>query len=257
MPNPGDAARIDRLGTWRTLLLGAALFAPVTLYALIERQSRRLDALAQHGKAVEAAVTGVSRDNAITYYAYRVEGIEHDWNVDRADAPYAPGETFTASYLPEDPRLSRPWLDPARTAADAARGRSGAWKGALGLAAFFGVFAAAVHVDLRRARSGVPAAPPSQRSYRRRLAITAGVMAVAFAGIGGLHARDALAKGESVAPVLIALGVAAAIVAALFIPAVRHGPAAAQQRSTRIMRWALPLMLFLAALRLLFFLVNR
>lgn len=257
MPTPVDPARVDRLSTWRTLLVGAMVLAPITLYAMIERQSRRLDALAERGRPTEAMVTGVSRDGGITYYSYRVDGIEHDWNVDRADAPQAPGETFVASYLPEDPKLSRPWHDRARTAADAAKGRAFAWKACLGLAAFFGVFAAAVHVDLRRARSGIAPAPPSLPTYRRRLGITAIVVAVLIATIGGFHARDALSKGQSLVPVFVALGIGAAICAAVFIPAARQGPAAAQERSTRILRWAVPVMIFLAALRLLLFLLSR
>ncbi|MEJ7730996.1 MAG: hypothetical protein WKG00_17485 [Polyangiaceae bacterium] len=241
----------------RTFLAAAALLFPLALFTLITRQSSRLEALADHGRATEAYVTGVSRDGRFTHYAYRVHGIEHDWNVARADAPYALGERFTASYLPEDPALTRPWVDPPRAAAEATAGRSVAWKAALGLATLLGIFAAAVHVDLHRARAGVPAAPPDLRTYRRRLVVSSVVLAIAFALVSGLHARDAVAKGESLAPVFIAMAIAVAIVAAIFIPAARHGPAAAQLRSARILRWAVPLAIGVALVRLVIMLVSR
>jgi hypothetical protein len=252
----GDPARIARLTRWRTFLAAAALLVPFALFSLITRQARRLDALADHGRATEAYVTGVSNDGRFTHYAYRVDGIEHDWNVARTDAPFAPGERFTVSYLPEDPALTRPWVDPPRAAAEAAAGRSVAWKAALGLVTLFGLFAAAVHVDLRRARSGIPATPPDLPTYRRRLAVAAVIVAIAFALVSGLHARDALAKGESLAPVFIALGIAVGIVAAIFIPAARQGPVAAQLRSARILRWAVPLAIGVALVRLVILLVS-
>jgi hypothetical protein len=254
---PGDPARIARLTRWRTFLAAIAVLVPVALFTLVSRQSRRLDALAERGRATEAYVTGVSRDGSITHYAYRVDGIEHDSNVARADAPYALGERFTASYLPGDPALTRPWLDPPRAAAEAGAARSIGWKAALGLAALLGIFATAVHVDLRRARAGIPAAPPDLPTYRRRLAVAAVIVAIAFALVSGLHARDALAKGESLAPVFIALGIAVAIVAAIFIPAARQGPAAAKLRSARILRWAVPLAIGVALVRLVIVLVSR
>ena len=257
MTTPGDPARIARLTRWRPFLAAAAVLLPLALFSLITRQSRRLEALADHGRATEAYVTGVSGGGRFTHYAYRVHGIEHDWNVARADAPYALGERFTVSYLPEDPALTRPWVDPPRATAEAAAGRSVSWKAALGLATLLGTFAAALHVDLRRARAGIAVGPPSLRTYRRRLIVTSVVVAIGVALVSGLHARNALAKGESLAPVFIALAIAVGIVAAVFIPAARHGPAAAQLRSTRILRWAVPLAIGVALVRLVMLLVSH
>lgn len=243
-----DAARIRSLVRARAGLLVAGVVLPLALFGLFERQARRLDALAARGRPVEATVTAVTRDS--THYAYRVEGALHTWNVARRDAPYAPGETFVVTYLPGDAGLSRPTADRSVGAEEAARNRGFSRKVVLGLAVILLGIAGLAHRDLQRLRSGTMPDPTDPRVYRKRLWATSGVLLAVFALVSGLHARDALAKGESPWPVVIGLALAIAIVGGVFVVAGRAGPVHAKARLARAMRWIVPAAVALALLRL-------
>ncbi len=249
--------RVQSLVRWRAALLIAAVLLPGALFLLFERQARRLDALAAHGERVDAQVTGVSGDQGTTFYAYRVKGTEYTWNVARADAPFPVGASFPATYLPEDPSLSRPIADRSVAAAESAKNRRFSWKLVLGLAVTLLLFAGLVHRDLRRIRTGAPSELSAPTAYRRRLALTSLLLVPAFALIGGFHIRDALEKGESVLPGAIGLGVAVVIVGGVFFFAGRQGPIRARERSARILRWVAPIAAGIALLRLVAFLFGK
>jgi hypothetical protein len=93
------------------LLFGlGAVILPLALFGLFRRQELRLRALADHGRQSTAIVEEVAQSLEITYthYRYTVDGASYTWSVTRAEAPYAPGEPFVITYLPEVPSLSRP-----------------------------------------------------------------------------------------------------------------------------------------------------
>ena len=141
---------------WRLGFVGLAILISVGLHFLFERQAGRLDALADHGRATAARVTGASRQDGRTYveYAYSVEGVTYTWSVEQADAPYGLGETFTVIYLPESPSLTRPYAEKERAAAEASENRSFATKVIAGVFAFFAFNALLSEVKLRKLRGG-------------------------------------------------------------------------------------------------------
>lgn len=98
------AIATDSKARW---VFAALTLLPVVLALLFVRQERRLRALADHGRTTTATLTQVTRDGT-AHYRYEVEGVVHTWNLARRDLPLAPGETFSITYLPEDPSLSRP-----------------------------------------------------------------------------------------------------------------------------------------------------
>ncbi len=247
--------RAKQLTRWRAGLAIAAVVLPLTLLALFERQARRLDALAAEGATVQAVVTGVSRDGGTTHYAYRVNGIEYTWNVGRDDAPYARGESFPATYLPSDPSLSRPFADRSRAAVEAAGNRSYAWKVVLGLASFLGFFALLAHRDLRRLRRGAPSELSDPTAYRQRLMWTGGALLPVVVLIFGYQAQDALEKGESIVPVVLGVATVLAILGGIYLGVARKGPAEAQRRAAKVMRWVAPVAVGVALARLLLLLV--
>jgi hypothetical protein len=63
----------------RAVLFALAVLVPSGCHAAFERQARRLDALADHGVATTATVTG-SRAETVDY-AYVVDGANYTWNV--------------------------------------------------------------------------------------------------------------------------------------------------------------------------------
>jgi len=249
--------RAQSLIRWRAGLGIAAVALPLALFLVFERQARRLDGLATRGELVDAHVTGVSLDEGTTFYAYSVNGTEYTWNVARADAPYATGHVFPATYLPDDPTLSRPIADRTLAAREAERNRRFSWKAVLGLAATLALFAALTHRDLRRLRLGAPSELSDPRAYKRRLALTSIVLLPAFVLIGGFHIRDAMEKGESVLPGAIALCLAIALVGGVFFFAGRDGPMKARQQSARILRWVAPIATGVAILRLVALLFGK
>jgi len=128
--------RSHQRGRW--VITALAVLAPLALHALLERQARRLDVLAEHGRAGLATVTAVDRDASGTVdYEYTVGNARYDWSVRAVDAPGRPGETFPIRYLPEDPSFSRPGSDGGQAAREAASNRAFARKAELGVFLFF------------------------------------------------------------------------------------------------------------------------
>lgn len=93
----------------RAIFAALAVIVPLTLGFLFKRQENRLRALADHGRTTAATVTAVTtQDGTNTHYRYAIDGLDYTWNVNQKEAPFAPGERFDITYLPEDPSLSRP-----------------------------------------------------------------------------------------------------------------------------------------------------
>ncbi|MGC4086373.1 MAG: hypothetical protein QM756_00470 [Polyangiaceae bacterium] len=253
---PDFPSRARSAARFRNGLIVAGLVLPAVLFFLFERQATRLDALARHGAAVSAVVSAVS-ERGVTSYAYRVDGVTYSWSAARAEAPFAPGDTFAATYLPEDPSLSRPISEPALAAREAAANRSLAWKVSLGLALVLFLTAWLTQRDVRRLQAGESRQPLDAAAYRRRLVSSGVPIAVAVAAMSGLHIRDALARGESVAPVLLALGLSLLLVGALFLKAARLGPMKVGEWSSLLLRWVVPLAGAAALLRLVMLLSKR
>lgn len=255
-PSPVNTeTRLATLARWRTVLAILAVVVPTALFSLIERQARRLDALAAHGQAIEATVTGVSRDGNTADYAYRVGGHEYTWSAGRVEAPFAVGRTFSVTYLPDDPSLSRPIPDRRLASVEAAKNRRIAWKACAGIGLVLLVLAALAQRDLRRLRAGAPSAARDPREYRRSLKLRALALLPFLVAIGAYGVDDARARGESIIPGLSALLLLGALLGGVFYYAGRAGPARAQVQSRRALRWLAPLALGVALLRLIAFLV--
>ena len=247
--NPPDRAR--SLSRWRTGLAIAAVVLPLGLYSLFERQARRLDVLAEEGAPVEALVTGVSRDGGTTYYAYLVDGAEFTWSVARDEAPHAPGETFTATYSPGDPALSRPFSDRSLAAEESTHVRGFALKTVLGMAWFLGVFAVITHLQLRRARAGAPPETSDPAAFWRRLGMVGAAIVPMLILIFGFHAQNALEQGQSIVPVVLGIVLVLALIGGLMFYLVRRGPEEVRSRSAKLMRWIAHIAVGVALLRLL------
>jgi hypothetical protein len=244
-----SSVAIQSLRRWRAGLVVAAVLIPLGLWALFERQARRLDALSSHGEPVQAWVTGVSGDKGTTFYAYRVEGKEYSWNVARKDAPYAVGQGFPSLYVPENPSFSQPFADRALVAQKAAGNRSFAWKVCSGVAVLFFLLAGVAHRDLQRRRAGVvEVLDPG--AYKRRLRGAILLFLLVLLLVGGFHFKDALGRGESIVLVLLGLAVGAAIVGGGYVLATRAGPQKTRLWAATITRWVVPISLGLALLRL-------
>lgn len=244
-------SRIASVRRWRAGLIVAALIVPTALFALFERQARRLDALATRGESAVAEVMGTSSSQSITFYAYRVNGNEYSWNVARAEAPFAPGATFPVLYLPDDPSLSRPGSERSLVTHQAAENRRLAWKLCLGAGLVLFGMALLVHRDLVRLRRSTAPLELSAAAYRQRLVFTALALLLIFLGIGAFHLRQARERGESMIPGLVALSLSAGLLGSVFFYAGRDGPQKATERSARLLRWVAPLAFGVALLRLL------
>ncbi len=232
------------------------MLLPLGLYALFERQARRLDTLAAEGAPIEALVTGVSRDGGTTYYAYRVDGVEHTWNVAHEDAPFAPGETFTATYSPGDPALSRPYSDRSLAAGEASRSRAFSTKAVLAVAWFLGYFAFICQLQLRRMRAGAPSETTDPAAYWRRLGLVGGALVPLLILIFSFHAQDALERGQSMVPVVLGIIVTLALIGGVLFFVARRGPVEARARAGKLMRWLAPIAVGVALLRLLAFVLG-
>jgi len=243
--------RIKSLVRWRAGLAIAAGVLPMALFALFERQARRLDALGAEGSPVTARVIDVSGDGGSVSYAYRVNELEYTWNVARGEARYAVGESFGAIYLPSEPSFSRPYVDRRRAATEASSNRAFAWKIELGVGLALGLFALLAHRDLRRLRSGAPSEMASPAAYRRRVIRTASALLPLFLLVTGFHLRDALNRKESVVPVVLALFLMLAIAGGMTFYIAHNGPVEARARSAKLLRWAAPAVVGVALLRLL------
>jgi hypothetical protein len=143
--------RSGRRARWMFVALGVA--APLGLHALFERQARRLDALALHGRTASATATTLDEGGGGNLaYEYTVDGTRYAWSVKASAAPCQPGQTFTIRYLPEDPSLSRPGDDGANVAREAASNRSFAHKAELGVLGFFLFNLALTEAKIRKLR---------------------------------------------------------------------------------------------------------
>jgi hypothetical protein len=241
----------------RAVLLALAIGVPAGCHGLFERQARRLDAVAERGEVVTATVTAVTQQGgaATTHYRYEVGGATFTWEVDHADAPFDVGATFPIVVAPGDPDLSVTGSDRRKAAARAAENRAFAWKLEAGAAAFFGAFALLSHVRLGRLRATGRTDADDPVAYRQRLAITGALLLVLVAGVSLAHARDALARGEPLAPVVIAGVASIAIVVGTGAYVLRDGRGQANARSRRLLAWAVPAAIAIAVLRLAAWLV--
>ncbi|MEO7113714.1 MAG: DUF3592 domain-containing protein [Polyangiaceae bacterium] len=193
-----DIERIARdFKRWRTIFLAIAVVLPALLFALFERQARRLDDLGAHGVVVQATVTSISRQGSITYvdYAYEVEGTTYTWNVAQDEAPYAPGETFPIVVSPKDPSLSRPGTDPSRGTTEAAKNRSFTRTAVFSLFAFLSMCAFGCHWRLQRLRATGRTEANDPVAYRNRLIFSAVLLAPFFIAILVFNINDAKVKG--------------------------------------------------------------
>jgi hypothetical protein len=243
-----DVVALERsLVRWRIGLAIVAIALPLALFALFERQARRLDALGERGVVGEATVTHATEQ--YTDYAYDVAGQHYTWNVARHVAPYAMGETFAIVYVPDDPALNRPGKERARGTEEAAANRSFARKVVGGVFAFLAFNLLIVDVRLRRLRLTGKTEHDDPTAYRTRLVMTGIMLFAMLAGISGWHAVDAREKGESVVPVVLGAIFAAAIIAGTWLYVLRHGRAGANERAARIAKIAFPIVIGIALLR--------
>jgi hypothetical protein len=123
---------------------------PLVLFALFNRQVRRLDALADHGM-LTTPVSATLRGNYLEY-RYEVDDTLYTSSVGRDQVPRP--DVFEVRYLPEEPTFSRPDSDGSRTRAEAAKNRTNGPKILLGVFAFFALLTGAAHRDLTRRVSG-------------------------------------------------------------------------------------------------------
>jgi hypothetical protein len=247
-------ARVEKLirslTRLRLAFLLLAVLVPAGCYGLFERQAQRLDALGDHGERGMATVTDVNRQGTV-FYTYVVGGARYTWNVAHDEAPYAVGETFALTYLPEDPSFNRPEADRSTAFAAAASNRSFAWKTEAGIFGFFAFNLILCDVRLRRMRKTGRTELTDARAYRTRLILTGAMLVPLPALVFGWHTRDVLRRGESPWPVVLGVALVIAILGGVGFYALREGPAEATARSARILRWAAPLAIGLAALRAL------
>lgn len=241
-----DSPKLTSTRRARNGLLLAAVLVPAGCSALFERQARRLDALAQHGQTADAQVTDVDA-HGTTFYRYEVDRTPYTWNVARAAAPYAVGEVFRVAYLPEEPSFSRPLAVPARAAEEAADNRRFAKRVALGVMAFFALFAALAHRDLGRLRAGQDPLDPAV--YRARVRESLTVMLALVGLVSVAHGLEARARGEPVAVVAVGALLALAVVGGTARFVSRNGPSEAAGRIARAMRWLVPAAVVVALLR--------
>jgi hypothetical protein len=249
--------QLNQLVRWRAGLAIAMIVVPLAFFALFERQARRLDALADHGAPVRAQVTEISRDGGITYYTYAVDGKAYDWNVRRSEAPFGIGRVFYASYLPENPSLSRPTVTRSVVAQEALEVRNFAHRAVPALAFILLPFPILVHLRLRRLRVPGDAASPIAKSTWRRHLPTGLVIVPLVVVITGWHLRDALAKGQSIAPVVLALGLVVFVVVGTLWFVGRGGQSQDQARSAKLLTWIVPILLAIGCLKALVLLMGN
>lgn len=241
-----DTTKLTTTRRWRNGMLLAAVLVPSGCSALFERQARRLDALAAHGQTTDAQVTRID-GRGTTFYRYEVDHTPYTWNVAREAAPYAVGEVFRVSYLPETPSFSRPLAVPAEAAAEAVRSRRFARRFAVGVMLFFGLFAALAHRELGRLRLGLD--PLDPEVYRARVREGLTVMVALGGGVSVLHGLEARARGESVGVVVVGFVLVLAVLGVTTRFVTRKGPREATGRSAALMRWVLPAAVILALVR--------
>lgn len=229
----------------------ALLVVPLALFLLFNRQTRRLEGLASHGRAVSAEVVRVSRDGAHVHYAYHVDGVAHSWEVAQREWHLPLDGSFQAMYLPEAPSFSRPTTDASVVRREHEAQRSFALKAVIVAGLILTIITLLAHRDVRRAEANVPLEINDPVAYARRIKITMMILLACVALIGTWHARDALARGESVVPGILGAVLSSGIVVGTFYYAAGEGPAKAQERASKIMRWVVPASVAVAVLNLL------
>jgi len=225
-PDPHVPAAIRSHTRSRLVLAVLALVLPAALFGLFERHARRLDALGHHGAVADARVVeeevrrGSTRHAAHVAYAFVVDGRRYTWSVARGEIPFYVGETFPVLYLPEDPSLTRPYVDRTRATAEAASNRAATWKIVLAFSGFFAMFALSSHLRLRRIRAVGRTEWNDPAAYRRRLAGTGGLLLLALCLVTSWHVRDAHLHGEPAWPSLLGFAFTLAVLgstAAVFL----------------------------------------
>jgi drug/metabolite transporter (DMT)-like permease len=147
-------------------------------------------------------------------------------------------------------------VDRARPTAEAVANRSFSSKAVGGVFAFFAVAAFACDFNLRRLRKRGRNELSDPRAYRRRLAFAGAMLAPFLILIFGWHGKDALQRGESLWPVVLAALLALSVLGGTAFYVLRYGPAQAGARSARLLKWVAPIAGGVAALRLLAWLVG-
>lgn len=200
LPDERSRAAAASNARWRWRFAALAVVVPLLLGGLFYRQTLRLRALADHGQSTSATV--VERRGGGAYYRYFVDGRAYDWNVRLADAPYALGEVFPITYLPEDPALNRPvWPYTAATYA-AERPVAPLVAVPVGSFVFFALAALACHRALLRSRAGLAstARAPVSPVLSGRIVAALVLLAVLSANLAGdVRAVHATLWGATVA----------------------------------------------------------
>lgn len=232
-----------------------AVLVPGVLYALFGRQARRLDALADHGQRADATV--VARREGAMFYSYTVNGTTHSWSVRDGAAPLSVGETFAVTYLPEVPSFSRPGLDRSAVAAEAASSRTFTGSVVAGVFWFFAANLIICRVRLRRLRATGRTEVDDPHAYRTRLILT-GVLLLApmLALVVGWHANDALRRNEGTWPVVLGAVLSLGVLGGTALYVLREGVGHAARRSSRLVKWTLPLVMAFALVRALAWLLS-
>ncbi len=249
--DPTKLASARRTRAW---LLAAAIVVPASCAGLFGRQSRRLDALADHGLPATAVITRVDATGT-THYAYAVDGREHTWNVARAAAPYDVGASIDVLYLPEEPSFTRPVSDRRVVAVEAAGQRRFAHRFVVGAAVVLALLAASAHVSIRRMIAGEDPSDPSV--FRRRIRERSAVLVALVATVSLAHVADARARGESLVPTVLGFVLSAALVFGVVRFVAGGGPSLLGERAARLGRIVAPIAAIVAVLRLLWFLTQR
>jgi hypothetical protein len=192
---------------WRAIFPLLALVVSAALYALFERQAKRLDRLSTQGEPTTATVTLVQRDGT-RHYAYDVAGSRYSWSVRKEAAPYPIGETFPITYLPEDPSLSRPGTDGTPAKMEAASNRRFRRNVIVGVFVFFGLNLALTEVKLRKLRSAGTASVVISPEWMGR--IVALLLLAVLLGVN-LFADVAAVQGKAFGPRPLGIPVVAAV----------------------------------------------
>ena len=235
----------------RSALVMAALAVglPALFTALADHHARQLDDLANHGVPVTALVSRVDSDG-IGYVAYDVDGRAYASSIGRGDAPpMHSGQTLSLVVLPETPTRFAAG-DRGHATAMANDTRRLAWQVDLGLLWFFGYGAALSAWQYRRWRRTGRTEHHDRRAYRARLALSAVWLAPFVALIFGRRWLDDHAAGESPWPTLLAAAFTLGIVGGTGWYVMRAGHPHVGERAARIMRWAAPLAIAAASLKL-------
>jgi cation transport ATPase len=254
---PGDENKVSNaekqersLVRMRLVLVLVALVVPGALYGLFARQARRLDALGARGEVMQATATGVSRQ--YVNYAYAVDGVTYTWNVGRNELPEAVvGDAFPIVYSPEDPALSRPGTDRAKAATEAASNRTFARRAVAGVFAFFALTAVTCEVSLRRLRRKSQSGVAQPQEYRTRLLLAGVTLVPLLVLVFGWHLGESLRRDGSVWPAVLGMVVALSVLGGTALYVLREGRTQAAARAARVLRWAAPVAIAIAALRLL------